>query len=51
MIETYSQQIIEKMNKYLQSKKKLKDIPVIIAVYSQNVDSENIYNGKFIYSI
>ena len=50
VIETYSQQIIEKMNKYLQSKKKLKDIPVIIAVYSQNVDSENSYNGKFIYS-
>lgn len=50
VIESYSQQIIEKMNKYLQSKKKLKDIPVIIAVYSQNVDSESSYNGKFIYS-
>ncbi len=50
VIETYSHQIIEKMNNYLQTKKKLKDIPVIIAVYSQNVDSENSYNGRFIYS-
>lgn len=50
VIEKYSQTVIQKMNKYLQSKKKLKDIPVILAVYEKNVNSENSYNGKFIYS-
>ena len=49
-IYSYGKQSIEKMYKYLQSKKSLKDIPVVIAVYCENINSENSYNGKYILS-
>lgn len=49
-INDYGRQVIEKMYNYLQSKKDLKDIPVLIAVYRENINSENSYNGKFILS-
>lgn len=49
-IEDYGKQTIKKMYEYLQSKKDLKNIPVIIGIYRENVNSENSYNGKYILS-
>lgn len=49
-INNFGKQAIEKLYQYLQSKKDLKDVPVLIAVYQENVNSENSYNGKFILS-
>jgi len=49
-VNSYGKQVIEKLYKYLQSKKDLKDVPVLIGVYQENISSENSYNGKFILS-
>lgn len=49
-INSYGKDVIEKLYKYLQSKNDLKDIPVVIGVYQENINSENSYNGKFILS-
>lgn len=49
-INSYAKEVIPKLYKYLQTKKSIKDIPTLIAVYRQNDNDENSYNGHFIYS-
>ena len=49
VVKEYARGTIEKLYKYMQSKKKLKDLPVFIAVY-QAATSNNSYSGKYIYS-
>lgn len=49
-INKYGKEVISKLYKYLQTKKKLKDVPTLIAVYRKNNNETNKYNGKFIYS-
>lgn len=49
-IKEFGKGTIEKLYKYLQSKKSLKNIPVNICVYQATETSESYYNGKYIYS-
>ena len=49
-IDSYAKETISRLYKYLQTKKSVKDIPTLIAVYRQNDSEENSYNGRFIYS-
>ena len=49
-INSYAKEVIPKLYKYLQTKKSIKDIPTLIAVYRKNDNDENSYNGRFIYS-
>lgn len=49
-VNNYGKEVISKLNDYLQTKKSLKDIPSLIAVYRKNVNDENSYNGRYIYS-
>lgn len=49
-VNNYGKEVISKLNDYLQTKKSLKDIPTLIAVYRKNVNDENSYNGRYIYS-
>ena len=49
-IKSFSQEVIEKMYKYIRKKKDdLKNLPVMIAVYMANDNSESFVNGHFIY--
>ena len=49
-IKSFSQEVIEKMYKFLRERKEdLKDLPVMIAVYMANDNNESFVNGHFIY--
>ncbi len=49
-VNNYGKEVISKLYNYLQTKKSVKDIPTLIAVYRKNVKDENNYNGHYIYS-
>ena len=49
-VNNYGKEVISKLYNYLQTKKSVKDIPTLIAVYRKNVKDENSYNGHYIYS-
>ena len=49
-VNNYWKEVISKLYNYLQTKKSVKDIPTLIAVYRKNVKDENSYNGHYIYS-
>ena len=48
-VNNYGKEVISKLYNYLQTKKSVKDIPTLIAVYRKNVKDENSYNGHYIY--
>ena len=47
-VNNYGKEVISKLYNYLQTKKSVKDIPTLIAVYRKNVKDENSYNGHYI---
>ncbi|MDD8048123.1 MAG: CamS family sex pheromone protein [Thomasclavelia sp.] len=46
--KSYGEKCIEKLYKYLQTKKTVKDVPYQICVYLANDDTENTYNGSYV---